>query len=76
MTGITLNGASVEASQLLWVASTSAVITVEPNTGKVTAVGAGTAVLYAIDPATKAAASICLKKVARRCRKSAAIRFL
>jgi len=60
MAGITLNGASVEASQLLWVASTSEVITVEPNTGKVTAVGAGTAVLYAIDPATKAAASISL----------------
>ncbi|MDF2631793.1 MAG: hypothetical protein K0Q85_389, partial [Caproiciproducens sp.] len=60
MTGITLNGTSVEASQLLWVASTSAVITVEPNTGKITAAGAGTAVLYAIDPATKAVASISL----------------
>jgi hypothetical protein len=58
VTGITLNGTAVDASSLLWVASSGAVITVEANTGKVTAVGTGTAVLYAIDPATKAAANI------------------
>ena len=56
--GITLNGAAVKANSLLWVASSGSVVTVEPNTGKVTAVGVGTAVLYAIDPVTKAAANI------------------
>ncbi len=58
VTGITLNGTAVDASSLLWVASSGSVVTVEANTGKVTAVGAGTAVLYAIDPVTKAAANI------------------
>jgi len=60
MTGITLNGTAVDASSLLWVASSSSVITVEPNTGKVTAVGVGTTTLYAIDPVTRAAASTSL----------------
>ncbi len=58
VTGIKLNGTSVDASSLLWVASSGSVVTVEPNTGKITAVGIGTAVVYAIDPATKAAANI------------------
>lgn len=56
--GITLNGTKVEASSLVWVSSSAAVATVDTSTGKITAVGAGTAVVYAIDPATKAAASI------------------
>lgn len=56
--GITLNGKAVEASGLLWVASSSSVVSVEANTGKITALGAGTAVVYAIDPATKAAAAV------------------
>lgn len=58
VTGITLNGTAVDASSLLWVSSSGSVVTVEPNTGKITAVGVGTAVVYAIDPATKAAANI------------------
>jgi len=48
----------VEASSLVWVSSSAAVAAVDTSTGKITAVGAGTAVIYAIDPATKAAASI------------------
>lgn len=57
-TGITLNGKEVEAADLLWVASSGTVVSVEANTGKITASGAGTAVVYAIDPATKAAAAM------------------
>lgn len=58
VTGITLNGKAVDASSLLWVSSSGSVATVEPNTGKITGVGVGTAVVYALDPATKAAANI------------------
>lgn len=55
---ITLNGNKVEASSLLWVSSSTGVAAVDASTGKITAVGGGTAVIYAIDPATKAAADI------------------
>jgi len=57
-TGIMVNGLPVEATSLLWVASPSSVITVDAGTGKVTAVGTGTAVLYAIDPKTNSTSSI------------------
>lgn len=60
MTGIKLNGTFVDANSLLWVASKSAIITIEPYTGKATATGVGTAVLYAVDPTTRAVASITL----------------
>lgn len=59
-TGITLNGASVEAGSLLWVSSSNSVVTVDAATGQATAVGAGTALLCAVDPKTNAAASISL----------------
>lgn len=58
VTGITRNGSPVEASGLLWVSSSSAVATAETNTGKITAVGPGTAVVYALDPSTGNVASI------------------
>ncbi len=58
VTGITLNGKSVGADTLLWVSSTSSVASVESATGKITAVGLGTAVIYAIDPVTKNVANI------------------
>lgn len=56
--GILLNGKSVDAGSLLWVSSSDTVASVDPGTGKITAVGLGTAVIYAIDPATKCAAGI------------------
>ncbi len=58
LTGIMLDGVAVDASSLLWVSSSDSVFTVEANTGKVTAVGTGSALLYAVDPKTNAAANI------------------
>lgn len=55
---ITLNGSKAEASSLVWVSSSTGVATVDASTGKITAVSGGTAVIYAIDPVTKAAADI------------------
>nr|WP_319488824.1 hypothetical protein [uncultured Caproiciproducens sp.] len=55
---ITLNGTKIEAASLLWISSSASVATVDTSTGKITAVGGGTAVIYAIDPVTKAAASL------------------
>jgi hypothetical protein len=60
VTGIMLNGVSVDAKNLLWVSSNSAVVSVEASTGKATAVNAGTAALYAIDPKTSAVTNISL----------------
>lgn len=56
--GITENGNAVEASGLLWVTPSDSVISVEAKTGKITAVGTGTAVLYALDPANQNVASV------------------
>lgn len=55
---ITLNGSKADASSLVWVSSSTGVATVDASTGKITAVSGGTAVIYAIDPVTKAAADI------------------
>ena len=56
--GITENGYSVAANSLLWVTSSDSVLSVDTKTGKITAVGTGTAVLYALDPQTKNVASV------------------
>jgi hypothetical protein len=58
VTGITNNGTSVDASDLLWVTPTNSVISVDASTGQVTAISTGTAQLYAFDPKTNNAASI------------------
>jgi uncharacterized protein YjdB len=58
MNGITINGASADASALLWVSSSDSVAAVEHNTGKIRAVSAGAAKIYAIDPATDGCASL------------------
>lgn len=56
--GITLNGIAINSESLLWVSSSNSVATVESSTGKITAVGLGTAVIYAIDPSSKSVATI------------------
>jgi hypothetical protein len=56
--GVTLNGSSVNTTSLLWVSSSNPVATVDSATGKITAAGAGTAVIYALDPTTKSVAGI------------------
>lgn len=58
LSNIMLNGGNVNASSLLWVSSSSAVAAVDSTTGKITAVEAGTAVVYAIDPTSQAVASL------------------
>lgn len=58
MSGITLNGASVNATNLLWVSSSSSVARVDLNTGKIYAVAAGSVKIYAIDPTTNSCASV------------------
>ena len=50
---VKLNGYSVDDAGLLWVSSNDAVAAVNKTTGQVTGAGAGTAVVYAVDPATK-----------------------
>lgn len=56
MDGITLNGTSVNASTLLWISSSDSIVTVDRDTGKIRAVAAGTAKIYAIDPTTNSCA--------------------
>lgn len=51
--GIRVNGVPADASSLLWVSSSDAVAEVEKSTGKITGKSAGTAAVYAIDPATR-----------------------
>ncbi|HAH79140.1 MAG TPA: hypothetical protein DEB16_01735 [Ruminococcaceae bacterium] len=51
--GIRVNGVSRDARSFLWVSSSDAVAEVEKSTGKITAVSAGTATVYAVDPASK-----------------------
>jgi hypothetical protein len=58
VTGITNNGAPVDASSLLWVTPSNSCITVDASTGKVNAVSTGTATLYAFDPKTNNSATI------------------
>lgn len=63
MTGVKVNGFAVESSSLLWFSDASGVISVDNKTGKITGTGAGTAVLYAIDPTTNDCNSITVKVV-------------
>lgn len=58
ITGVTENGNAIATDSLLWVTPSDAVITVEAKTGKITAVGRGTAVLYALDPANRSVAAV------------------
>lgn len=58
LSGITLNGTTVNPGSLLWVSSSASVATVDSSSGKITAAGPGTAVVYAIEPSTKSVASI------------------
>lgn len=57
-TGIKVNGAPVDASALLWVSGPDSVVSVSKQSGKITAVAAGTATVYAVDPETKACAAL------------------
>ena len=63
MDGVKVNGFSVKTSSLLWFSASDGVISVDSKTGKITAAGAGTAVLYAVDPSTNACSSITVKVV-------------
>ena len=58
MSGITLNGASVNASTLLWISSSDSVATVDRDSGKIHAVASGTATVYAIVPHSNCCASV------------------
>ncbi|MVB12576.1 hypothetical protein CAFE_33170 [Caprobacter fermentans] len=58
MSGITLNGASVNASTLLWISSSDSVAAVDRDSGKIHAVASGTATVYAIDPLSNSCASV------------------
>lgn len=63
-TGIKVNGASEDASGLLWVTNSDSVISVDGKTGKITALAAGTATVYAVDPATKMCATLAVTVLA------------
>lgn len=52
--GIRVNGIPENASSLLWVSGSDGIVSVDKKTGKITALAAGTATVYAVDPSTKA----------------------
>lgn len=57
-TGIRVNGVSEDASSLLWVTGSDSVVSVGKTSGCITALAAGTATVYAVDPATGACAAL------------------
>ncbi|WP_164919093.1 MULTISPECIES: pilus assembly protein N-terminal domain-containing protein [Acutalibacteraceae] len=57
ISGIALNGVTVNAATLLWISSSDSIATVDRDTGKIHAVAAGTVRIYAIDPTTNSCAS-------------------
>lgn len=57
-TGIRVNGVPENAGSLLWVSGSDGVISVDKKTGKITALAAGTATVYVVDPSTKACATL------------------
>lgn len=56
--GIKVDGTPVDTSDLLWVSGSDSAVSVDKQTGKITAVAAGTATVYAVDPETKACAAL------------------
>ena len=56
--GLKLNGDPVEASALLWVSSNDSVVSVGQKSGELSALNAGTATLFAIDPLTGSCSGI------------------
>ncbi len=58
VTGMKINGFSVNAGDFLWVSSDESVASVGSKTGEIQGVSSGTATVYAIDPATKICNSI------------------
>lgn len=58
---ISINGMAVKACDLLWVSSSDSVATVDKTSGKITGIAAGTATVYAIDPATKCCGALSVK---------------
>ena len=56
--GIQVNGTPVDASDLLWVSGSDRVVSVDKQSGKITAVAAGSATVFAVDPKTKACAAL------------------
>ena len=53
-----LNGDPVEASALLWLSSDDSVVSVGQKTGELSALSAGTATLFAVDPKTGSCSGI------------------
>ena len=58
ISGITLNGTSVNAATLLWISSSDSIVTVDRDSGELHAIASGTAKVYAVEPVTNSCASV------------------